>query len=154
MVFIKKIEMRNAEQIKLPIAPSPGMGSIVEDTHTTFRVWAPHADEVYVIGDFNDWNEYSFPLEKEENGYWAGTSELAKEGHQYKYHIKNGKDSFHRNDPYAFEVTNSDGNSIIRKMEFDWEDDNYTLPAWNSLVIYELHVGTFFQKTSRTGGHF
>ncbi|PTX41458.1 maltooligosyl trehalose hydrolase [Christiangramia gaetbulicola] len=146
--------MRNAEQIKLTIVPSPGMGSIVEDTHTTFRVWAPHADEVYVIGDFNDWNEYSFPLEKEENGYWAGTSELAKEGHQYKYHIKNGKDSFHRNDPYAFEVTNSDGNSIIRKMEFDWEDDNYTLPAWNSLVIYELHVGTFFRKDPEQVGTF
>ena len=146
--------MKKEEDIKHPIAPSGGMGSILEDSHTTFRVWAPNADAVFVTGDFNEWNDDELPLEREDNGYWAGTTESAKEGQQYKYLIKNGDNSFYRNDPYAFEVTNSDGNSIIRKLDFDWEDDNFTMPSWNSLVIYELHVGTFNRKNPDEVGTF
>ncbi|MBT8319434.1 MAG: alpha amylase C-terminal domain-containing protein, partial [Gramella sp.] len=82
------------------------------------------------------------------------TTDLAKEGEQYKYVIWNGDNKFMRNDPYALEVTNSDGNSIIRKLDFDWEEDNYVLPSWNSLVIYELHVGTFNRKHPDQVGTF
>ena len=47
-------------------------------------------------------------------------------------------------DPYARHVTSSVGNSIVYDAaEFDWEDDQFQMPAWNDLVIYELHVGTF-----------
>ena len=60
----------------------------------------------------------------------------------------------YKNDPYAFEVTNSDGNSIIRDLNFDWEEDNFQLPPWNSLVIYELHVGTFNRKNPDAVGTF
>ncbi len=142
------------EEIQNPIAPSAGMGSILNDGLTTFRVWAPNADKVFVVGDFNDWNDEELELESEDNGYWAGTTDLAKEGDQYKYLIYNGENSFYRNDPYAFEVTNSDGNSIIRNLDFDWEGDDYQLPSWNKLVIYELHVGTFNRKQPDQVGTF
>ena len=146
--------MENVLNMEQPIAASAGMGSIVENGFTTFRVWAPHADKVFVAGDFNSWCEDDLELEMEENGYWAGTTDLAKEGEEYKYVIWNGEEKLMRNDPYAFEVTNSDGNSIIRKLKFDWQDDNFQLQSWNSLVIYELHVGTFNRKEPNKVGTF
>lgn len=136
------------------IAPSAGMGSILNDGFTTFRVWAPNADKVFVIGDFNDWNEEDLELEAEEDGYWAGTTDLAKEFQQYKFLIHNGEQKLYKNDPYAFEVTNSDGNSVIRNLNFDWEGDDFKLPSWNKLVIYELHVGTFHRKNPDQVGTF
>ncbi len=146
--------MKSEENVLQPIAASAGMGAIVENGYTTFRVWAPHADMVFVTGDFNSWTEDDLELEREENGYWAGTTDLAKEGEQYKYVIWNNGNKYLRNDPYALEVTNSDGNSIIRKLDFDWEGDDFQLPTWNSLVIYELHVGTFNRKQPDQVGTF
>ena len=141
-------------KLSYPIAPSDGMGAISENEKTTFRVWAPNADKVFVVGDFNEWNQSDLQLEREENGYWAATTTKAKKGDQYKYYIENGDISVYKNDPYAFEVTNSDGNSIIRDLNFDWEEDNFQLPPWNSLVIYELHVGTFNRKSPDSVGTF
>lgn len=130
------------------------MGSIVENGLVTFRVWAPNADKVFVIGDFNEWVNDDFELEPEDNGYWSGTTDHAQEGSEYKYLIHNGKQILQRNDPYALEVTNSNGNSIVRKLDFDWEDDNFELASFNELVIYELHVGTFNRKSPDVVGTF
>ncbi|WP_446051637.1 alpha-amylase family glycosyl hydrolase [Zobellia laminariae] len=134
---------------------SAGMGAILtDDASTTFRVWAPNADKVFVIGDFNDWKKDEFELELEDNGYWAGVTEKCKEGDEYKFLIINGKNEYERNDPYAVEVTNSNGNSIARKLDFDWEGDDFQIPNWNELVIYELHVGTFNRKKPDQVGTF
>ncbi|MDX1754046.1 MAG: alpha-amylase family glycosyl hydrolase [Salinimicrobium sediminis] len=146
--------MKSKERVMQPIAASKGMGAIVENDQVTFRVWAPHADRIFVAGDFNAWAEDGLELQKEEEGYWVGVTDKAKEGEQYKYVIFNGEHKFFRNDPYATEVTNSDGNSIIRRLDFDWEGDNFELPSWNSLVIYELHVGTFNRKQADQVGTF
>ncbi|TRO63330.1 alpha-amylase family glycosyl hydrolase [Christiangramia sabulilitoris] len=146
--------MKEEMNVLQPIVASEGMGAIVEIGYTTFRVWAPHAEMVFVSGDFNSWTEDDLELEKEENGYWAGTTDLAKEGDQYKYVIWNSGQKLLRNDPYALEVTNSNGNSIVRTLNFDWEGDDYQLPSWNTLVIYELHVGTFNRKQPDQVGTF
>ncbi|HEA21852.1 MAG TPA: 1,4-alpha-glucan branching protein [Pricia antarctica] len=138
----------------MTIKKSDGMGAILNEDSTTFRVWAPHAEKVFVVGDFNDWKEDVFELSKEDNGYWAATSEEAKAGDEYKYLIHNDGKTFQRNDPYAFEVTNSNGNSIIRSLDFDWGDDEFQMPHWNELVIYELHVGTFNRKKKDEVGTF
>ncbi|TQI71412.1 1,4-alpha-glucan branching enzyme [Gramella sp. Hel_I_59] len=136
------------------IKRSPGMGCIIDEGLTTFRVWAPNADKIFVTGTFNDWNADDLELEHEENGYWAGTTDKAKQGDEYKYVIHNNGETFYRNDPYAFELTNSDGNSVIRDLNFDFGDDQYQLPSFNQLVIYELHVGTFNRKSADTVGTF
>ena len=146
--------MKDQGPVMQPIAASAGMGAIVENGNVTFRVWAPHANKVFVAGDFNSWKEDDLELTIEEAGYWAGTTSQAKEGDQYKYVIWNSEMKFLRNDPYALEVTNSNGNSIIRNLEFDWEEDKFELPDWNSLVIYELHVGTFNRKQADQVGTF
>jgi 1,4-alpha-glucan branching enzyme len=120
-----------------------GMGSIPHDKGVAFRVWAPNAAKVYVTGTFNDWKEEENELLSEENGYWYGDIEKAKIGDQYKYVIWNGEQKLLKNDPYAKELTNSAGNTIIVDPHFDWDDVEFNMPVWNELVFYELHVGTF-----------
>ncbi len=130
------------------------MGSICEAGFTTFRVWAPHADKVFVIGSFNDWDSEGLEMEHEEKGYWSVATDLVKEGDEYKYLIHNDGKEFMRNDPYAFEVTNSNGNSIVRTLNFEWENDDFKLAPFNELVLYELHVGTFNRRDSSSVGTF
>ncbi|WP_282116612.1 alpha-amylase family glycosyl hydrolase [Cellulophaga baltica] len=134
------------KEMDMTINKSQGMGAVLKDGKTTFRVWAPNAEKVFVMGSFNDWKRTNMPLALEENGYWAAAFDSVKEGDEYKYIIHaNGKE-YERNDPYAFEVTSSIGNSIVRTLNFDWGDDNFKMAHWNELVIYELHVGTFNRK--------
>jgi 1,4-alpha-glucan branching enzyme len=131
-----------------------GMGAIVFERGVAFRVWAPHATSVSVIGSFNDWDETSHPMEQEDHGYWYGEVEGARSGDEYKFRIHNGDLVFDRIDPYAREVTNSVGNGLVPDPEFEWGDDAFQMPAWNELVIYEMHLGTFSRPTDDRPGGF
>ncbi len=123
---------------------NPGMGAFPSAKGVSFRVWAPNAEKVFVIGTFNDWNETSTPLFSENNGYWSAEVPGAKTGAEYRYFIHSPNGAFSRIDPYARKVTNSTGNGIIYDPDaFDWGDNNFQIPAWNELVIYEMHIGTF-----------
>ena len=131
------------------------MGALPFAGGVFFRVWAPHADSVAVIGDFNDWSESANPLSSEGNGFWYGEVAEAAVGQEYRYHIVNGDQQFSRIDPYARQVTNSVGNGVIYAPHaFDWEGDDFTLPAHNELVIYEMHVGSFFPQQEGEVGDF
>ncbi|MES2517416.1 MAG: alpha-amylase family glycosyl hydrolase [Bacteroidota bacterium] len=124
-----------------------GMGAIVHEEGVFFRVWAPNAKSVSVEGTFNDWNDTTNVLNHEGNGYWGGNVENAKAGDEYKFSLDTPSGKLQRNDPYAKKLTNSVGNSIIYNPNlFDWQDDNFQMPSWNKLVIYELHTGTFNVK--------
>ncbi|MBF0554256.1 MAG: hypothetical protein HQK96_06795 [Nitrospirae bacterium] len=93
------------------VANQPGMGAIPNAKVVTFRVWAPHAEKVYVTGTFNDWNETSTPLFSEPGGIWSTEVAGAKVGDQYRYIIHAPADwnlaPMSRIDPYARKVTNS-----------------------------------------------
>ncbi|HAI44251.1 MAG TPA: 1,4-alpha-glucan branching protein, partial [Maribacter sp.] len=127
---------------------------MIDDGTVTFRVWAPNADKVFVAGSFNNWSESEIPLEIEENGYWSVVTDKASSGDEYKYFIEYNGKLLPRNDPYAFEVTNSNGNSVIRSLDFEWDDTGFKMPSWNKLVIYELHVGTFNRSSPDAVGTF
>ncbi|MBX3012996.1 MAG: alpha amylase C-terminal domain-containing protein [Caldilineaceae bacterium] len=120
-----------------------GMGAVLGEDGVLFRVWAPNATSVHVAGSFNDWADSAHPLSAEGDGYWAGLIENAKAGDQYKYVLRQGEEQWMRIDPYAREVTNSVGNAVIYDNHFDWGEDGFEIPAWNTLVIYEMHIGTF-----------
>jgi 1,4-alpha-glucan branching enzyme len=113
------------------------------DQGFAFKVWAPHATAVSVIGDFNDWNCDSHPCQRDDHGNWSVEIPEAEAGAGYKFHIVNGDKTFDRIDPRARQVTSSVGHSIVTVDDFDWEDDSFQCPPWNELVIYEMHVGTF-----------
>ncbi len=132
-----------------------GMGAIPHDGGTAFRVWAPHAEQVFVMGDFNNWSKTKNPLSSEENGYWYTDVAGAKPGQEYKFFLKNGEMELERVDPYARQVTNSVGNGVIYDhASFDWEGDDFTPPSHNELIIYEMHIGSFYVDEDGKPGDF
>jgi 1,4-alpha-glucan branching enzyme len=119
------------------------MGSILFDGGAAFRVWAPFATAVSVAGEFNEWDADADPLASEGNGYWSADIVGPRIGHQYKFVLRRGEEVLWRVNPYACQVVNSAGNAMIHDPDFDWTGDDFLMPAWNELVIYEMHVGTF-----------
>ncbi len=130
--------------------PLSGMGAIPTEGGVTFRVWAPHASSVSVMGSFNEWHNDQDLLSSEDNGYWYGFVAGAAVRDEYKFHLVNGEMQLDKIDPYADQVTNSIGNGIVYDhAAFDWQGDDFRCQPHNELVIYELHVGSF---TSPDGG--
>ena len=125
-----------------------GMGALPYDGGVAFRLWAPHADEVWVTGDFTEWATPGSPLASEGNGNWYAAVPEARAGQEYKFVIRNGDRTLSRVDPYARQVTNSVGNGVIYDHgAFDWQGDDYHLPGHHELVIYELHIGSFYTRS-------
>ncbi len=133
----------------------PGMGSTpyadALGTGVTFRVWAPNATTVAVPGSFNSWNTTANYLAKEgSSGLWSTDVPAAKPNDQYKCHI-NG--SIWKRDPRSRKVVNSTDNSIIYDPNaFNWSGDLRLIVTNSNLVIYELHVGAFYDPTPGSGG--
>jgi 1,4-alpha-glucan branching enzyme len=123
-----------------------GMGAILYPGGTAFRLWAKFATQVFVAGEFNNWSETANPLVSEGNGYWSVDVPGAMEGEQYRYVIHSPFLSTPnwRTDPYARRVENDKGNGFITSSDYDWGMGSINMPEWNELVIYELHVGTFY----------
>lgn len=143
--------MPTADQTKFH---PPGMGALIQEQGVAFRVWAPHADRVSVVGNFNDWNADVDVMEAEENGCWFACIERAKIRDEYRFQIRNGEQTLLKIDPYAREVSNSVGNAIIADPNFDWGDDNFQMPPRNELVIYEMHIGTYHPNEPDRPGSF
>ena len=121
-----------------------GMGALPHDGGVAFRVWAPHAEAVWVAGDFNEWSTDVDALTDEGDGHWYGDVGGARPGQQYKYALKVGDTVLHRVDPHARAVTNSVGNGIIYDPNaFDWQGDAFECPPPCELVVYETHIGSF-----------
>lgn len=136
------------------VASQPGMGAIPFTNGVSFRVWVPNVDRVFVTGEFNSWSDSANPLVSENNGFWSGDVIGAKSPQQYKFIIQEGSSKIWKNDPYARDVTTSVGNSIIVDREFVWSANTFSMPTWNELVIYEMHVGTFNDDGTPPLGNF
>ncbi len=135
------------------LSSQPGLGAILHPEGTIFRVWAPHADQVYVAGTFNEWSETANPLASEGYGYWSVEISGVGVGDEYKYVIINDPKKLRRIDPYAKDVTSSVGNAIIQDSNFEWGVENYQTPLWNETVIYEMHIGTFYDQPGGSPGN-
>ena len=128
----------------------PGMGATPYEADArgpagvAFRVWAPNADEVHLAGDFNGWSSTATRMLPEGNGNWAVDVRELDAGARYRYVLDNGPQHLWKNDPRAKEVTNSVGDSVVVDPDdFDWGNASYTTPAFNEMVVYEMHIGTF-----------
>ena len=139
----------------------PGMGANLNDKGCTFRVWAPFADEVYVVGTFTEpqWGAGRVRLQRDaESGagrnYWSAFVLGVAAGAEYKFVVvRGGKEVLPwKMDPYGRDATDSNGNSIVRDPSFNWRATNFRMPGWNELVIYELHVGTFNDEPGDASG--
>jgi 1,4-alpha-glucan branching enzyme len=155
------------------VAPSPlpdRMGATLHQNGCTFRVWAPFADEVFVAGDFTTpkWNDGKIPLRRDtdrqdgqgRNGHWSAWVANVAPGAQYKIVIRSPRSEgpIWKIDPYARAATSSgdDGNGIVMNpADFDWQGtESFDIANWNELVVYEIHVGTFYDKPGDPVGDF
>jgi 1,4-alpha-glucan branching enzyme len=123
---------------------------------TFFAVWAPNAEYVSVIGDFNDWNGESHPLKVrgDESGIWEGFIPGIGKGTVYKYNIRSrflGYSS-ERADPYGslYETPPKTG-SVVWDAQYKWNDGDWmkNRTEWNSLdkpySVYEVHLGSWMR---------
>jgi 1,4-alpha-glucan branching enzyme len=128
------------------------LGSHPDDDGATFAVWAPNANRVTVVGDFNNWDDGVHPLTPQgSTGIWAGRVRSARVGHRYKYAV-DGADRVRRwkADPVAqaSEVPPANA-SVITRSEFVWSDDAWLSSrgsishAERPMRVYEVHLGSW-----------
>jgi 1,4-alpha-glucan branching enzyme len=126
-------------------------GSFVKKDGVEFRVYAPNAKFVSVVGDFNHYNSYKNPMKKDENGIWSLSIKEAKEGDTYKYFIesKDGRD-FLKSDPYAtFAEIKPKSASVIFNSNYKFKDKLWMNNRKNTnnkespISIYELHLASW-----------
>jgi len=130
------------------------LGATPHGSGTVFRVWAPHAEAAAVVGSFNDWAADASPMTRADDGIWQADVAEAKPGDEYRFLLDTPQGELSRIDPRAREVTNSVGNGIIADPAHDWHGDSAAMPAWNELVVYEMHIGTFHRTDEATPGTF
>ena len=117
----------------------------------TFRVWAPNAQAVSVVGTFNLWSNTAHQLSSEGNGYWSGDVANCPFSAQYKFAVKINGSYQLKQDPRSRQLVNSVGNSIVHDpASYAWGTPTFNGPAWNEMVIYQLHIGSFFVPSGTT----
>jgi 1,4-alpha-glucan branching enzyme len=130
------------------------MGALPHDGGTTFRVWAPHAQAVFVTGSFDGWAGDRHRMERDEGSAdtWSADVDGVAPGAEYRFTIRTPTGDLSRVDPYARQVTNSVGNAVVYDhAAFDWGAHAFQMPDRDDLVIYELHVGTFAARDEHRG---
>jgi len=143
----------SALAVVLPVSTRPGIGAIPYQSGTTrgvtFRTWAPNAQAVSAALASNFFSTTAWQLSSEGNGYWSGDVPNVLPGAQYKFAIKYNNTYRLKNDPWARDLTNSVGNSIVYDPNaYAWQTPSFSIANWNELVIYEMHIGTFGTSAS------
>ena len=130
------------------------MGGTLVPGGATFRVWAPAARAVFVVGDFNNWTrDDNALLVQHPDGRWTGFFPNAADGMKYKFFVIGEGSQGHKRDPYARELTNKWPNPdcVLRAANsYPWQDWTWRTPPFNELIVYQLHVGTFFGPNRQT----
>ncbi len=124
-----------------------------------FRVWAPNARSVSVVGDFNFWNGDDLPMTKISQSIWQAWSPHPKYGCAYKYLVvgANGQ-AVHKADPVGFDVCAAPDTSskIWQAGAYKWGDSLYLArtarrdPLKSPMNIYEMHMGSWKKKEDGT----
>ncbi|MCW2964582.1 MAG: glycogen branching enzyme [Actinomycetia bacterium] len=120
------------------------LGAHRVDGGVRFAVWAPNAQYVSVIGDFNDWDATKDQLQPvDSTGIWEGIVESATVGQHYKYHL----DGREKADPIAFEAEVPPKTaSVIFESEYEWHDANWIearkeqVQLERPMTTYEVHA--------------
>ncbi|HUK56579.1 MAG TPA: 1,4-alpha-glucan branching protein GlgB [Nitrospiria bacterium] len=121
---------------------------------TVFAVWAPNAERVSVVGDFNGWKPQAHPLSVrgDASGIWEGFLPGIGPGALYKYHVSSGNQSFNVNkgDPFAFGwECPPKTSSVVWDLNYDWGDRDWMAKRKRAnalaapLAIYEVHLGSW-----------
>lgn len=118
-----------------------------------YREWAPHAEDLYLFGDFNDWQRYSHRMNRLEYGIWEiflpETEYKERFTHQSKIKVLVHSDTGWQEripayirrvvqDPGTLDYT---GQVWLPPKTFNWDGDTFSIGSLKELLIYEAHVG-------------
>ena len=133
------------------------LGAHKEKENIIFRVWAPNADEVYLVGSFNEWKK-TCPMTRI-GGLWSVSLALneVSDGDIYKYLIVSGEREMYRSDPYSFKMDAPPHcASAVTDIEgYKWRDGGWMAQRRETaecgiysqpLNIYEIHLGSWMRK--------
>ncbi|MEX2293595.1 MAG: 1,4-alpha-glucan branching protein GlgB [Acidimicrobiales bacterium] len=128
------------------------LGARCDGAGARFAVWAPHAQAVSVIGDWNSWTSGADPLARVDgSGVWAATVDAAMVGSLYKYEIIDSRGVVaERADPMAQSGEAGGGNaSRVASSQHVWQDDAWMDardgldPVADRISVYEVHLGSW-----------
>ncbi len=124
-----------------------------------FRLYAPMADDVSVIGEWSNWDMYAHKMNKiDDCGVWELFIPGLKDYQCYKYHFKNAKGKYvDKADPYAFYSENRPAtcSRLYDYQNYPWHDQDFMNNRGgrgfgNAMSIYEMHVGSWRKKPDGT----
>ncbi len=135
------------------ITASTPMGANLTGDGATFRVWAPGAEHVYVALDGAAGYQ---PRPQDElvkdpaTGHWTGFFPDVVDGTKYRLFVVGPGGSGLKRDPWARELDLEgypDCDGIVRDPgSYPWHDGGFRPPAFNDLIVYQFHVGTFYAR--------
>jgi 1,4-alpha-glucan branching enzyme len=117
-----------------------------------FAVWAPNAERVSVVGDFNHWDGRCHPMRARGVGVWELFIPDLAPGTLYKFEIRGRHGDIHiKSDPYGrrFELRPATATIVEPPDDYDWEDDEWMEARaghdWQHapMSIYEVHLGSW-----------
>ncbi len=123
-----------------------------------YREWAPAARQLFLIGDFNDWNRQSHPLQKNEQGIWEvflpDQEYASRFGHQtkVKVHVDAANGRLDRIPPYIRRAVQDPvsydfaGQVWLPEEPFIWTDEAFAVSTITEPIIYECHPGLAQEK--------
>jgi 1,4-alpha-glucan branching enzyme len=122
---------------------------------TYFAVWAPNAERISVVGDFNGWNPDSHPMNpRESSGAWEAFIRDLGPGTVYKYHIRSRYHMYtvDKTDPYGFynEIPPRTA-SIVWDLDYEWSDADWMRKRGDRnkfdapMSTYEVHLGSWMR---------
>ena len=128
---------------------------------TYFAVWAPNAQRVSVIGEFNDWDtEANIITNEDDIGVWQGFIPNAKAGQMYKYFIIGYQgEHLYKADPFGNQAELRPGTASVIA---DLRNLKWTDSAWmkkrqkvdiksDPMIIYECHIGSWMKHPESAG---
>ncbi len=137
------------------------LGAHPAEVGTRFAVWAPNAESVSVMADFNGWDARTHQLSsRASSGIWEGLIPEARPGAVYKYRIvgRGGLYRADKADPLAVHAENPPKTgSIVWDMTYEWGDDGWMRSRWRQNAagapwsIYEFHVGSWMRVPEEGG---
>lgn len=131
------------------VSHAPIGATLTSDGGAAFKVWAPTATTATLRGIFNAFGETA--MNTDGNFWWihlAGGATPVFASDEYKFYfadrIAGGMDPWQRDARDRSYAPNSSNNSvIIDPRAYVWGDDGFTVPPFEEMIIYEMHVGTF-----------
>ena len=130
-----------------------------------FAVWAPNAESVAVIGDFNGWNRdtHKLGVRWDSSGIWEGFIPGLEKGALYKYFIVSRNNHFRveKNDPFAIHMENPPKTaSIVWDLDYSWRDEKWMQGRHENnalsspMSIYEIHLGSWRRIVEQNNRYF